>query len=67
MAETEYKSAIALAPNVPALHFELGRIYQKEHLADLAKTEFARCAVLNASHSTDSSETPNSPGGEHSQ
>lgn len=58
-AESEYKTAVALAPNIPALHFELGRIYQKEKLKDLAAQEFARCAALNQAHSTDSVETPN--------
>jgi tetratricopeptide (TPR) repeat protein len=58
-AQKELESAIALAPKVSSLHFQLGRIYQKEGMADRAKVEFARCAVLNGTHSTDSSETPN--------
>ena len=58
-AEGEYKSAIALAPKISALHFELGRIYQKENKSGLAKQEFNLCAALNQSHSTDSAPTPN--------
>lgn len=58
-AQTELETAVSLAPNVPGLHFELGRIYQKEGMSVRAKSEFARCAVLNGTHSTDSAETPN--------
>ena len=58
-AGSEIEKAISLAPNVSALHFEMGRIYQKEGLTAQAKEEFARCATLNASHSTDSAGTPN--------
>lgn len=59
-AQVELESAVALAPNVPSLHFQLGRIYQKEGMTERAKSEFARCSVLNGTHSTDSIETPNS-------
>lgn len=58
-AKVEFQDAIALAPNVSALHFELGRIYQKEGLHAQAQNEFIRCTALNATHSTDSTETPN--------
>jgi tetratricopeptide (TPR) repeat protein len=58
-AESEITKAIAIAPSVPSLHFELGRIEQKEGLTEKAKEQFARCAALNAAHSTDSAETPN--------
>ena len=58
-AGSEIEKAISLAPNISALHFELGRLYQKEGLTAQAKEEFARCAALNAAHSTDSAETPN--------
>lgn len=58
-AENELKAAVSLAPNIPPLHFELGRIYQKEGKSILAKQEFAKCASLSATHSTDSQETPN--------
>lgn len=58
-AQVEIESAVTLAPNVPSLHFQLGRIYQKEGMTERAKSEFARCAVLNGTHSTDSLETPN--------
>jgi Flp pilus assembly protein TadD len=63
-AEDEYKSAIALAPKISALHFELGRIYQKENKSGLAKQEFSLCAALNQSHSTDSAQTPNTGRGQ---
>ena len=59
-AQSEFESAIALAPKVSSLHFQLGRIYQKEGMTERAKDEFARCALLNGTHSTDSLETPNS-------
>lgn len=58
-ADAEISNALSLAPNVPSLHFEMGRIYQREGKAEKAKQEFARCAALNATHSTDASETPN--------
>ena len=60
-ASRELEAAIALAPNIPSLHFELGRIDQRLGLAAKAKEEFARCAALNATHSTDAAETPNPP------
>lgn len=60
-ASRELELAVALAPNIPSLHFELGRIYQREGQTAKAKQEFARCAALNATHSTDSEETPNLP------
>jgi tetratricopeptide (TPR) repeat protein len=58
-AAPEIEKAISLAPNVPSLHFEMGRIYEKEGMTSKAKEEFARCSALNATHSTDSAETPN--------
>jgi tetratricopeptide (TPR) repeat protein len=58
-ADEEMHVAIELAPNISSLHFEMGRIYQKEGLSKQAKAEFARCAALNPSHSTDAEETPN--------
>jgi Flp pilus assembly protein TadD len=60
-ADTEMQAAVNLAPDIPSLHFELGRIFQREKLTEKAKEEFARCAALNAGHSTDSAETPNPP------
>jgi tetratricopeptide (TPR) repeat protein len=60
-AGRELQTAVALAPQVPSLHFELGRIDQRLGLAAKAKEEFARCAALNAAHSTDAAETPNPP------
>lgn len=58
-AQSELKKAIDIAPNVSALHFQLGRIYHQEKKDELARKEFARCAVLNGVHSTDADETPN--------
>ena len=58
-ADAEMQAAVALAPEIPSLHFEMGRIFQREGLSAKAKEEFARCAALNATHSTDSAETPN--------
>jgi tetratricopeptide (TPR) repeat protein len=60
-ARRELKAAVILAPNIPSLHFELGRVDQRLGLAAEAKEEFARCAALNATHSTDAAETPNPP------
>jgi len=59
MADKEMQAAVSLAPQISSLHYELGRIYQREGLTAKAKAEFDRCAALNASHSTDSAETPN--------
>jgi Tfp pilus assembly protein PilF len=58
-ARSEIERAISLAPDIPSFHFEMGRIYQKEGLSAKAKEEFARCAALNATHSTDSAQSPN--------
>lgn len=58
-AQSELELAVSLAQSVPALHFELGRVYQKEGLAPQAKAQFAKCAALNATHSSDAAETPN--------
>lgn len=60
-ADSEMKTAVALAPDVPSLHFEMGRILQREGRLAQAKAEFDRCAVLNAAHSTDATQTPNPP------
>jgi tetratricopeptide (TPR) repeat protein len=57
-AQLELERAVSLAENVPALHFELGRIYRKEGLRAKAKEQFARCAALNAGHTTEAEETP---------
>lgn len=58
-ADTEMQAAVSLAPDVASLHFEMGRIFQREGLGAKARAEFDRCAALNATHSTDSAETPN--------
>jgi tetratricopeptide (TPR) repeat protein len=58
-ADAEMQAAVSLAPDISSLHFEMGRIFQREGLSAKAKEEFARCAALNAAHSTDSAATPN--------
>jgi tetratricopeptide (TPR) repeat protein len=58
-ADAELSKAIRLAPLVASLHFELARTYQKEGQTAKARDEFARCAALNATHSSDIAETPN--------
>jgi Flp pilus assembly protein TadD len=58
-AQAELEKAVELAPQVPSLHFVLGRIYRKEGLQERAREQFSLCATLNASHSSDSAETPN--------
>ena len=60
-ADAEMQAALRLAPDISALHFEMGRIFQAEGMTEKAKREFERCSALNASHSTDSTETPNLP------
>ena len=58
-AQSELEKAVLLAPSVSALHFQLGRVYHEEKNEDMAKKEFAACAALNGSKSTDTDETPN--------
>lgn len=58
-AQSELEKAVVLAPGVSALHFQLGRIYHEEKNEGMAKKEFATCATLNGSKSTDADETPN--------
>lgn len=58
-AQIQLQKAVELVPQISALHFELARIYQKENLTEQAKKEFAQCAALNGTKSTDASETPN--------
>ncbi|HET9088049.1 MAG TPA: tetratricopeptide repeat protein [Acidobacteriaceae bacterium] len=58
-AQSELQQAILLAPGVSGLHFQLGRIYHEENNETMAKKEFAVCATLNGSKSTDTEETPN--------
>lgn len=60
-ADAEMQAAVRLAPDISALHFEMGRIFQLEGQTAKAKEEFERCSALNASHSTDSAQTPNLP------
>jgi tetratricopeptide (TPR) repeat protein len=60
-AQKELETAVSLAADVAALHFELGRVYKKQGLTDRAREEFARSAALNATHSSDAKPTPNPP------
>jgi len=50
----ELELAVAAAPGVVSLHFELGRVYTKLHLQAQAKQQFDLCSRMNATHSTDS-------------
>ncbi len=52
----ELELAVAAAPGVVSLHFELGRVYKKLHLEAQAKQQFDLCSRMNATHSTDSLE-----------
>ena len=56
-AQSELERAIALAPNISSLHYKLGQIYRNEGLRDRAQQEFAICAKLSGTHSSD--KTPN--------
>lgn len=58
-AQSELQKAVLLAPGVSALHFQLGRIYHEEKNDEQARKQFATCAALNGSKSTDKDETPN--------
>ena len=56
-AEGELEQAIALAPDVAALHYKLGQIYRRQGKQQLAQQQFDICTKLNSTHS--SNETPN--------
>lgn len=60
-ADAEMQAAVRLAPDISALHYEMGRIFQMEGQTAKAKEEFERCSALSASHSTDAANTPNLP------
>lgn|SRR5580698_1924222 len=59
-AAHELEQAIALAPDVAALHFRLGQVYRHQGRQQQAQQQFDICARLNSSHS--SAETPNPAG-----
>jgi Flp pilus assembly protein TadD len=46
-ALTELKQAVALSPDVQALHFFLGRIYRRTGRGEEAAKEFAEAAKLS--------------------
>ncbi|MGH9585970.1 MAG: tetratricopeptide repeat protein [Acidobacteriaceae bacterium] len=56
-AQHQLEKAVALAPKASGPHFKLGRLYQREGLADLARQQFAICQKLYGTH--DSTDTPN--------
>jgi Flp pilus assembly protein TadD len=58
-AQSELEEAVALAPNISSLHFKLGQIYRQEGMRDRARDQFAICAKLSGTHSSD--KTPNPP------
>jgi tetratricopeptide (TPR) repeat protein len=58
-AQSELEKAIALAPEVSALHYKLAQILRKAGSIDRSKKEFALCEKLNGAHS--SAKTPNPP------
>lgn len=58
-AQAELQRAIAVAPNVSALHFKLGQILRKEGLTDRAREEFEICEKLSGPRS--STKVPNPP------
>lgn len=51
-AQTELEKAIELSPQAPNLHCMLAPVYRKQGLAERAKAEYERCAILTGSHST---------------
>ncbi len=51
-AQAELEKAIELSPQAPNLHCMLAPVYRKQGLAEKAKTEYERCAVLTGTHAT---------------
>jgi len=60
-AQSDLEIAVSLAPHSAALHFQLGRIYQKRGLSIQAKQQFDLCAELNQTHSDESADSINLP------
>lgn len=56
-AQGELEEAVALAPNISSLHFKLGQVYRQEGMRDRAREQFAICAKLSGTHSSE--KTPN--------
>jgi tetratricopeptide (TPR) repeat protein len=51
-SKRDLELAVALAPNVGSLHFELGRVYQKLHMTVEAKQQFDLCSKMTETHSS---------------
>jgi tetratricopeptide (TPR) repeat protein len=51
-SKTDLELAVALAPNVGSLHFELGRVYQKLRMTVEAKQQFDLCSKMTETHSS---------------
>ncbi len=51
-AESELTTALTISPNDAGLHFQLGRVLNKEGKTAQAKAEFAKVAALDGTHSS---------------
>jgi tetratricopeptide (TPR) repeat protein len=60
-AQRDLEIAVSLAPRSAALHFQLGRIYQKRGLSMQAKQQFDLCGELNQAHSDEGADIINCP------
>jgi tetratricopeptide (TPR) repeat protein len=60
-AQRDLEIAVSRAPRSAALHFQLGRIYQKRGLSTQAKQQFDLCAELNQTHSDEDADIINLP------
>jgi tetratricopeptide (TPR) repeat protein len=56
-SKRDLELAVALAPNVGSLHFELGRVYQKLHMTREAKQQFDLCSKMTETHSSAGSDS----------
>ena len=55
-SKKDLELAVAFAPNVASLHFELGRVYKKLHMTPEANRQFDLCASINGTHSSERTE-----------
>lgn len=60
-AQRQLEEAVALAPQASGPHFELGRLYQREGLHDLARRQFAICQKLYSAHASTDAPNPYQP------
>ena len=60
-AQHDLEIAVSLAPTSAALHFQLGRVYQKRGLSRQAKEQFDLCGELNRTHSDEDADIINRP------